>query len=394
MKAGFEPVRPGATLGVFGGGQLGRMIAMAASRMGYLSRVLDPSPGCPAAQVTSDHLVAGYTDVAAARDLASTTVAIACEFENVDATALEAAESVSRVFPPSRVLRIAQHRIREKTTLRDLGFPVPGFAPILEKKALDSALQAIGLPGVLKTATMGYDGKGQQVIHSAEEAASAYGRLAPRQEPLIYEAFVPFAHEISVIAARALDGSVRCFPPFENIHRDGILDITIAPARVPDPVLADAERLASGIIERLDSVGLICVEMFVTADGKLLVNELAPRPHNSGHLTLDASATSQFEQLVRVMCNLPLGSTRLSTPAVMVNLLGDIWNNTGGRPDFGAAMEVPGARLHLYGKSEARAGRKMGHITVVADDTATALERALDARARLETAGAAKGRSR
>lgn len=394
MTAGFEPVRPGATLGIFGGGQLGRMLSIAASRMGYLSRVLDPSPDCPAAQVTRGHLVAGYTDVAAARDLARTTVAIACEFENVDATALEAAESIARVFPPSRVLRIAQHRIREKTTLRELGFPVSDFAPILEKEALDSALQTIGVPGVLKTATMGYDGKGQQVIRSASEAGTAYARLAPRQEPLIYESFVPFAHEISVIAARALDGSISCFPPFENIHRDGILDITIAPARVPGAVLADAEALATGIIERLDSYGLICVEMFVTPDGKLLVNELAPRPHNSGHLTLDAGTTSQFEQLVRVMCNLPLGSTRLATPAVMVNLLGDIWIRTGGSPDFAAALKVPGANLHLYGKSEARAGRKMGHITVVADDTAVALERALEARAQLETAGAAKGRSR
>jgi len=392
MTPALEPVRPGAALGIFGGGQLGRMISVAASRMGYATRVLDPVPGCPASQVTRDHLVASYTDLQAARDLAGSTVAIACEFENVDAAALEVAERTTRVFPPARVLRIAQHRIKEKTTLRALGFPVPDFAAVLDQRSLDAAIEAIGLPGVLKTATMGYDGKGQQVIRQAGDARAACARLAPRAEPLIYESFVAFTHEISVIAARGLDGSIRCFPPFENIHRDGILDVTIAPARLPGQVLRAAEQMASGIIERLDSFGLICVEMFVTRDGGLLVNELAPRPHNSGHLTLDTGTTSQFEQLVRTMCNLPLGDTRPTIPAVMVNLLGDIWTRSGGDPDFAAALAVPGTHLHLYGKSEARPGRKMGHITVVANDVATALERALDARTRLEGTGSVKGR--
>ncbi|MDA1258948.1 MAG: ATP-grasp domain-containing protein, partial [Chloroflexi bacterium] len=243
-------------------------------------------------------------------------------------------------------------------------------------------VERIGTPAVLKTATSGYDGKGQIVLRSAVDLREAHSSLRPQSVGLILETFVPFEMEISVIAARGPDGDVSCFPPSENRHVNGILDVSIAPARIPDAVRSAAVELASGIADALDVVGLVAVEMFVTKDGALLVNEIAPRPHNSGHYTQDACATSQFEQLVRAICGLPLGSTELLSPVTMVNLLGDVWAAAGGAPDWEAALAVRGSVLHLYGKSEARIGRKMAHINVTAPDVDTALKRALDARER------------
>jgi 5-(carboxyamino)imidazole ribonucleotide synthase len=244
------------------------------------------------------------------------------------------------------------------------------------------AVERIGTPAVLKTATSGYDGKGQIVLRSAVDMREAHSELRPQSVALILESFVPFELEISVIAARGPDGDVVCFPPSENQHVNGILDVSIVPARISDEIRDAAIKLASGIAEALDVVGLVAVEMFVTTDGELLVNEIAPRPHNSGHYTQDACATSQFEQLVRAISGLPLGSTELLSPVVMVNLLGDVWADAGGTPDWDAALGVRGSVLHLYGKAEARVGRKMAHINVTAPDVETALARALDARER------------
>lgn len=377
------PLMPGATIGVIGGGQLGRMLALEARRMGYRICVLDPDPQCPAGQVADDQVVAAYADLEAARDLARRTDVVTCEFENVDAAAVAAAESLRPVYPGSRVLRIAQHRVREKETLARMGFPVPAFHPVQTPADLQTGLRRLGLSAVLKTATGGYDGKGQVLIRTAADAHRAYEALSPESEMLILEQYVQFSKELSVVCARDVFGSIACYPAVENIHRNGILDVTIAPARVSGEVATAARKLVSAIMEQLDVVGVLAVELFLTGDGRLLVNEVAPRPHNSGHYTLDACVTSQFEQLLRAVCHLPLGAPELFTPAVMVNLLGDVWEQTGGRPDFALALAEAGVKLHLYGKAVAHPGRKMGHLCAVAPTVEVALERALSARNRI-----------
>ena len=379
---GAGPFLPGSTLGVVGGGQLGRMFALDARRMGYKVVVLDPDPKSPTGQIADDRIVTSYTDADAMRQLVERCDVVTYEFENVNADAVATAESSGHVRPGSHVLRIAQHRLIEKGALVDNGFPVAEFAAVDTMADMVKAFERIGTPAVLKTATSGYDGKGQIVLRSAVDMREAHTDLRRQSEALILEAFVPFDLEISVIAARGPDGDVVCFPPSENQHVNGILDVSIVPARIPVEVRDAAVKLASGIAEALDVVGLGAVEIFVTTDGQLLVNEIAPRPHNSGHYTQDACATSQFEQLIRAICSLPLGSTELLSPVVMVNLLGDIWTDAGGTPDWDAALGVHGAVLHLYGKSEARIGRKMAHINVTAPDVETALARALDARER------------
>ena len=386
---------PGPKIGGMGGGQLGRMLAIAARYMGYRVIVLDPDKDCPAGQVADEQIVARYESRDAARDLARRSDVVTYEFENVDAEAVEAAAELTRVSPRPHVLRVAQNRVLEKRAVAEAGFGVAGFREVATGADIERAVREVGTPGVLKTATMGYDGKGQAVAHSAAEALAAFHDLAGRSraatggEPglLIYERFVPFVKELSVICARDQAGNTLCFPPGENIHRDGVLDTSIAPARV-SAAMADAARaIASGVAEKLDVVGLIAVEMFLTQDGHLLVNELAPRPHNSGHWTIEGCRTSQFEQLVRVLCGLPMGTVEQSRPAVMVNLLGDIWLVAGGRPNFAAALAVPGVSLHVYGKTEARTGRKMGHLTAVAADVEVALARATEARERLTRRG-------
>jgi 5-(carboxyamino)imidazole ribonucleotide synthase len=373
-------ILPGNTIGIFGGGQLGRMIAIAAKRMGYRVVVLDPTPDCPAGQVADDEITAPYTDVAAARDLARRCAVVTAEFENVPAETLEAIEPMVPVRPSSRVLRIAQNRIAEKTFLAEHGFPVPNFRPVRSHEELLRAISEIGCPAVLKTATGGYDGKGQVRIEHPDEAERAWERLG--KVDCVLEEFVPLEREVSVIVARNLRGEEVVYPVAENTHANHILDTSVMPARIAPELARRAQELARAIAEALGVVGLLCVEMFVAQDGRLLVNELAPRPHNSGHQTFDAAVTSQFEQLVRAICNLPLGSTELYRPAAIANLLGDLWE--GGEPNWAKALELPEVKLHLYGKTEPRPGRKMGHLTATAETPDEALQKVLEARRRLK----------
>ena len=374
-----SPLSPGSRIGIIGGGQLGRMTAIAAAHMGYRVTILDPDPGCPASQVADDHIVSAYEDRDAGRELGNRSDVVTYEFENVDAGAADAAGELAPVYPSSRVLRTAQDRVLEKAALTEAGFPVAPYRKVGGAEEFQGAVESVGLPAVLKTARMGYDGKGQAVIEPSDDADDAYAGLAGAAE-LVLEQFVPFEKELSVVCARDADGNTRPFPCGENVHINGILDLTIAPARVDRAVAAAAEELAEGIASHLDVVGLIAVEMFLTKDGQLLVNELAPRPHNSGHHTIEACRPSQYEQLVRALCGLPLGDVSMPQPAAMTNLLGDVWLEADGHPDFAGALSVPGVSLHLYGKTDVRPGRKMGHLTAVADDVEQARSRALDAR--------------
>lgn len=356
-------VKPGATIGILGGGQLGRMMALAGRAMGYRFISMDPTDHSPCGQVCDEQVVASFHDVEAARRLAERSDVITYEFENVDARVAEALESTSFVPQGSELLRITQHRIREKTMIQSLGIPVAPFRTVSSLEDLQRAVDELGLPAVMKTATGGYDGKGQFVLRETDDLQKAFDRLSRTGAELIVEQFVPFIKEVSVIAARSLSGELATFPMAENIHRDNILHASIVPARTSERVQKQAEAIARTIAERLGVVGLIAVEMFVTADEKVYVNELAPRPHNSGHYTMDACITSQFEQHLRAICNLPLGSTRLLTPVVMVNILGEHL-----QPVLDKLEELPPAcKLHLYGKSESIVKRKMGHINVLAE---------------------------
>jgi len=372
-------VLPGSTIGILGGGQLGRMMAIAAKRMGYRVAVLDPTPDCPAAQVADDHVAAAYDDHVAAVLLAQQSDVVTIEFENIPAATLEAIEPMVPVRPASRVVRVAQHRLREKSFLAGHGFPVPAFCPVTSLEALQAASREIGCPAVLKTATGGYDGKGQQRIESPQDAVGAWKAVGEREA--ILEEFVPLEKELSVIVVRGPGGHTVCYPPSENTHSRHILDTAVMPAMVPPDLARHAQKLAAGIATALDVVGLLAVEMFLARDGGLLVNELAPRPHNSGHQTFDAAVTSQFEQAIRAVCGLPLGSTALHRPAAIANLLGDLWEC--GEPDWAAVLALPDVKLHLYGKAEARPGRKMGHLCATADTPQEALQRVLTARSLL-----------
>ncbi len=342
---------PGATIGILGGGQLGRMTALAAARLGYRTHVFCPEADAPASQVSAATTRAAYEDADARATFAAAVDVITYEFENIPAEPVEALAALKPVRPSPAVLRVCQDRIAEKTALAAAGVATTRFAPV---RALGE-LGALKLPAILKTARLGYDGKGQALVRTPAEAEAAFARF--RAVPCVLEAMVDFGCEISVIAARGLDGAIATYVPVENRHVDHILDQTIAPARVAPSILAEAERIARRIAGALDVVGLIAVEMFVTRDGAVLVNELAPRPHNSGHWTIDACAVSQFEQLVRAICGLPLGSPERHSDAVMKNLIGDAVNA------WPALAAEPGACLHLYGKAEARPGRKMGHVT-------------------------------
>jgi 5-(carboxyamino)imidazole ribonucleotide synthase len=375
-------LNPGSTIGIIGGGQLGRMIAMAARQMDYKTVVLDPDPGCPTGQVADGQITDAYSSRDASRSLARTSDVVTYEFENVDADSVSAATELVPVHPSSSVLRTTQHRLHEKNALLKAGVSVAPFRAVTSLEDLHNAGPDLGYPMVLKTATQGYDGKGQVIITRTEDIENAYDSLNARHVELIVEQFVPFKMEISTICARTSDGKTATFPPSENIHRNHILDISIVPARIPDSVIENARLLAADIAVQLDVVGLIAVEMFVTKENELLVNELAPRPHNSGHYTMDGCDTSQFDQLVRVLAGLPIAEPKLHSPTVMVNLLGEIWVDTDGDPDWARAVEMPGVSLHLYGKAEPRVGRKMGHINVVADTVEDALCIAIEARDR------------
>jgi 5-(carboxyamino)imidazole ribonucleotide synthase len=323
--------------------------------------------------------VAAYDDLEAVRAFARAVDVVTFEFENVPAATTAAAAEHAPVRPDGAVLHITQERLREKTFLLRAGLPLAPFAAVRSLGELQRGLQELGLPAVVKRSSWGYDGKGQVRVDAAEQAAAAWHGVG--QQPSVLEAWIPFEAELSVIAARGLDGACAHFGVIENRHARQILDLSIAPARVPERTTREALELARAVLEKLHVVGVMCVEFFLLGDGRLLINELAPRPHNSGHLTLEAFATSQFEQQLRAVCGLPLGSTAQLQPAAMANLLGDLWN--GGEPDWAAALALPGVGLHLYGKREPRPGRKMGHLTVLADTPDDAARLALQARAAL-----------
>ena len=383
-------IGPGAWLGLLGGGQLGRMFTMAAQSMGYKVLVLDPGSDSPAGSVADEHLQAQYGDVEALARMASRCAAATTEFENVPAESLQRLSESCVVSPAADSVAIAQDRIREKLFLRDQGFGVAPFAVIGSKADLSSAAIDDLLPGVLKVSRFGYDGKGQMRVKSRAELTDAFRTL--RGEPCILEKFLDLDKEVSVVVMRGFDDAVTTFPVSENSHANGILDVSIVPARVTAAAAALARAQAIDLARKLDYRGVLCVEYFVLDDGSLLVNEIAPRPHNSGHYTIDACVTSQFEQQVRIMCSLPLGDTSMHCPAVMLNLLGDLWAN--GEPRWDVVLRHSGAKLHLYGKSQPRPGRKMGHATLLSQEIDAALSAALEIKSTLVTDAAAGSRAR
>ncbi len=370
---------PGTTIGVLGSGQLGRMFAMAARRMGYLVHTFSPDSDTPTGQVADVEVTAAYDDLDAVRDFARRVEVVTFEFENVPAATVEAMSGIVPVRPDGAVLHTTQHRLREKTFLARAGYPVTPFRHVRTRADLQDGLRTLGVPAVLKTAGFGYDGKGQRLIKSLDESADAFQSLDGREAVL--EAFVDFACEVSVVCARGANGETAHYGVVENMHARHILDFTIAPARISPEVAREATEIAGSLLTQLELVGVLCVEFFLARDGKLFVNELAPRPHNSGHFTIDACQTSQFEQQVRAVCGLPLGATAQLRPAAMANLLGDLWQH--GAPDWRAACAFPSVKLHLYGKHEARLGRKMGHLTALAATTDEALAIVRNARAAL-----------
>jgi 5-(carboxyamino)imidazole ribonucleotide synthase len=377
-------IQPGATLGVMGGGQLGAMFAMAAKRMGYRVEAFSDVADCPAAKHSDRVHVGSYDDPAALVAMARGLDVLTFEFENVSAEPLRALAGVVPVRPAPEVLFTTQDRGREKAFLVREGFACAPHRLVRSREELHAAVAALGLPAVLKTAAFGYDGKGQRKLEAGAgpqqiDAAweSLGGDAADRLRDdageclLILEGWIDFQCEISVVAARGLDGSTAVFAPTRNHHSHHILDISSVPAGLSDAILETAREMAASVLEKLQVIGVACVEFFVTRDGRVLVNEIAPRPHNSGHLTIAACDTSQFEQQVRAICGLPLGSTRQLAPAAMANLLGDCWTN--GEPDWASALSVPGVSLLLYGKSQPRPGRKMGHLTALADSVEEAV---------------------
>ncbi|HVC21470.1 MAG TPA: 5-(carboxyamino)imidazole ribonucleotide synthase [Vicinamibacterales bacterium] len=367
---------PGSTIGILGGGQLGRMLALVARRMGYRVHTLSPEDDTPTGQIADLAVNARYDDLDAIRAFARRVDVITFEFENVSVEAARAAAEIVPVRPDGSALHVAQQRLREKEFLAARGFPVTAFAAVRSPEDLAAAVARLGCPAVLKTAAFGYDGKGQVRVDRPEDALPAWDTIG-RHEAVL-EAFVDLECEISVIAVRGLDRAFAHFGAIQNTHRHHILDISVAPAPIGPAVADRAVRIARDILEALDYVGVMGVEYFVSRDGRLLVNELAPRPHNSGHLTIDACRTSQFEQQLRAVCGLPLGSTDYLMPAAMANLLGDLWAQ--GEPDWAAACAVPEVRLHLYGKTEPRPGRKMGHLTALDRTGPAAVDRVLAAR--------------
>ena len=368
-----------ATLGVMGGGQLGRMFVHAAQRLGYFTAVLDPDPTSPAGRVSHHHIQTGYSDAAGLAQLASLCAAVTTEFENVPADALQTLAATRPVAPGAAAVAIAQNRIEEKAHFTaSAGVAGVTCAPyaVIETPAQLAAVPADLLPGILKTARMGYDGKGQVRVKTAAELAAAWADL--KQVPCVLEKLLPLKAECSVIVARGWDGTITGFAPQYNVHVDGILAVTAAYEGNMPPALSQRARAATeSIANHIAYVGVLCVEFFViddgSADGALVVNEMAPRPHNSGHYTMDACDVSQFDLQVHAMAGLPLPAPRQHSPAIMLNLLGDVWFNAAGQlhaPDWQAVLALPGTHLHLYGKLEARPGRKMGHLTVTGADVA------------------------
>ena len=369
-------IGPGAVLGVLGSGQLGRMFTIAARRMGYRVHTFSPDQDTPTGQVADVEITASYEDLDALRAFAREVSVVTFEFENVPSAAIEAVEALAPVRPSGRALHISQQRGREKAFLAEHGIPITPSARATSAVEVREALARIGTPAIVKTAAFGYDGKGQHVARTSADADRIIAAVGGQE--VVVEQLVSLQAELSVIAARGLDGRIVEYPLFENRHRNHILDLTTSPAAVPATVAAAATEITRTILVALDYVGVLCVEFFLSTDGVLMVNELAPRPHNSGHLTFDASVTSQFEQQVRAVCGLALGSTELLRPAAMVNLLGDLWVD--GEPNWAAACRNPDVKLHVYGKAAPRPGRKMGHLTAFGRTVADAQDRAIAAR--------------
>lgn len=366
----MKQILPNATVGVFGSGQLGRMFAIEARKMGYRVHTFSPESDTPTGQVSDFEIVAEYEDLDAVKQFAEAIDVVTFEFENVPFETVKKAAEFVGVFPRGEVLHIAQHRLREKTFLSENNFPVTDFRHVKTLEELKSAVAEIGAPAILKTAGFGYDGKGQARIRSSEDCQTAFEKIGGNEAVL--EAFVDFEKEVSVVAVRDFQGNFADYGVIENRHENHILDVSFAPAFVSEKIRKEAVEIARGILDKLEVVGVMTVEFFLTKDGKLLVNELAPRPHNSGHLTIDACVSNQFEQQLRAVCNLPLGSTEFYKPSAMANLLGDVWQN--GEPNFAESLTNKQVKLHLYGKSEARHGRKMGHLTALAETAEEAVK--------------------
>ena len=381
----------GSTIGILGSGQLGRMLALIARRMSYRVHVFSPEVNSPAGQVGDCEFVAAYEDLDAVREFAQSVDVVTYEFENVPLATAEACAAIAPLRPGAQALRVAQNRLREKRFFADNGLPTAPFAAVHSLADLQAGLAEIGCPAVLKTAVSGYDGKGQVKLNHPDEAAAAWHAVG--EVDCILEGWVAFEREVSMVAARDVNGRMSHYDLIENSHHNHILDVSVAPANVPPQMVAEAEAMVQTVLTALDVVGVLCVEFFLCSDGQLLLNEIAPRPHNSGHLTIEACVTSQFEQQLRTVCGLPVGDTSYLRPAAMANLLGDLWQKNQRRgagaqrekskesakyadkskePDWTAVLSDPRLKLHLYGKETARPGRKMGHITALADSVAEA----------------------
>jgi len=371
-------ILPPAMLGMLGGGQLGRFFVIAAHEMGYRVTVLDPDKSSPAGKIADVHLCAAYDDAAALKTMADTCQAITTEFENVPASTLESLAQTRTVRPSAKAVSIAQHRVLEKQFIRDAGIPVAPFVVVNAVSDLPADADAI-YPAILKVARFGYDGKGQARVGNQAQAEAAFEAF--KGEQCVLEKMLSLDYEVSVVLARDAHGNVAPYPLAENSHLNGILDVSIVPARAPKDIQDQARQLAIKIAEKLEYVGVLAVEFFVS-NGELLANEMAPRPHNSGHYTIDANVTNQFEQQLRALVGLPLGDSRLHSQAVMVNILGDIWKN-GAEPTWDKIFARPELKLHLYGKHEPRKGRKMGHYTVIGADQETVIVNAIKAREEL-----------
>jgi 5-(carboxyamino)imidazole ribonucleotide synthase len=355
---------PGSTVGVMGSGQLGRMFAMAARRMGYRVRTLSPEKDTPTGQIADVEVCASYRDEQAVREFARGIDVLTFEFENIPVETIQWASEHCVVRPGGAVLHVCQHRLREKEFLSGAGLPVAPFRAVEHLEGLREAVEQIGRPAVLKTAAFGYDGKGQRKVLPDSRLEEVWEAMQGHRSVL--EAWIPFEREVSVVVGRGVDGQTACYPVCENVHSNHILDVTLAPGRIAPAVAVEAERLAVRVAEALGLVGVLAVEMFLLEGGGLIINELAPRPHNSGHFSFDACVTSQFEQQLRAVCGLPLGSPELLRPVAMANLLGDLWDR--GEPDWSGALALPEVKLHLYGKAEPRPGRKMGHLLAFGSD--------------------------
>ncbi|MCB0832438.1 MAG: 5-(carboxyamino)imidazole ribonucleotide synthase [Bacteroidetes bacterium] len=363
-------ILPGSMLGMLGGGQLGRMFTVAARTMGYKVTVLDPDSESPAGLLADTHLCADYHDKSALEELGSTCAVVTTEFENVPSDTLDLLSKSVLVRPSAFAVSMTQDRINEKNFLRQNALPTNKYAPVYSASDLSDAVKVTGLPALLKRSRLGYDGKGQVRIQTLGEAEEAFEQMGG--VPCVLEELLSFQCEVSVVLSRGIDGEISTYPTAENIHTNGILDLTIVPARVSEELAQRAQDVATKVAQKLGYYGVMAVEMFVMPDRRVLVNEIAPRPHNSGHYTLDACATDQFEQQVRTVCGLPPGSTTLLSPVVMKNLLGDIWEDS--EPKWDVVLQQPSAKLHLYGKKEARPGRKMGHFNLLADEVENALD--------------------